>query len=452
MIRGFKEDTICALSTSGGVGAISVIRLSGKKAISISNSVFNKDIRKKESHTIHFGLIIDEEKKILDEVTVAIFKNPKSYTGEDLVEITCHASQYIRNKLIQLLIKKGARLAQAGEFTIRAFKNGKIDLSQAESVIDLINSKSQIEHETALNQLRGGFSNELKVLRKELLDFASLVELELDFSEEDVEFANRKKLTSLLKRIEKKLVNLIDSYKLGNVIKNGVPIAIIGPPNVGKSTLLNTLLNEERAIVSEIAGTTRDTIEDELVIQGVRFRFTDTAGLRDTKDKIENIGIKKALEKAKKSQIIIYMIDASLDTKQQLKELKKIKDKNKACVVVNKVDINNTIKNKLKKEYIYISAKNKSGIKELKIRLIQMANLKNLSNHSAVVTNTRHYEELILTLKEIREVISGMKNMIFSDLLSIHIRQALFHLGSITGEVTTDDLLGNIFGKFCIGK
>jgi len=447
-----QDDTICALATGGGLSAIAIIRLSGKDAIKITNSVFSKDMISAKTHTIHFGTIT-ENNKIIDEVVVGIFKGNKSYTGEETVEISCHGSTFIQEKILQLFIRKGCRMAAAGEFTIRAFKNGKLDLSQAESVADLIASESEAAHQTALKQLRGGFSNKLQTLRTKLIDFASLIELELDFSEEDVEFADRKQFENLLDAIKVELEKLIQSFKLGNVIKNGIPVAILGAPNVGKSTLLNTLLNEEKAIVSSIAGTTRDAIEDELNIEGFIFRFIDTAGIRETSDTVENLGIKKTMEKAELANIVLFLIDADANISNQLLELDKIKDtaKEKLLLVVNKIDLNPKFKNELK-DALFISAKKDEGIDKLKSKLLKFVNTSAISNNEPIVTNLRHYEELQLTLYEIETIISGVNSGLTGDFLAINIRQALFHLGSITGEVTTDDLLGNIFGKFCIGK
>ncbi len=447
-----QEDTICALATGGGLSAIAVLRLSGKEAIKITNAVFSKDISASKSHTIHFGTI-SESTKIIDEVLVSIFKDGKSYTGEETVEISCHGSTFIQNKLLQLFITKGCRMATAGEFTMRAFRNGKLDLSQAESVADLIASESEAAHQTALKQLRGGFSNKLQELRTKLIDFASLIELELDFSEEDVEFADRKQFETLLAAIKEELEKLVQSFKLGNVIKNGIPVAILGAPNVGKSTLLNTLLNEDKAIVSDIAGTTRDAIEEELNIQGFKFRFIDTAGIRETTDTIENLGIKKSLEKAGIANIILFLIDADASLDNQLLELKKIKTSagDKLLLVINKIDLNPEIKDNFK-DALFISAKKDEGIEILKERLLTFVNTEQLSNNETIVTNLRHYEELQLTLHEINSIINGLNSGLTGDFLAVNIRQSLFHLGSITGEVTTDTLLGNIFGKFCIGK
>ena len=446
------EDTICAITTGGGMSAIAVIRISGKHAISISNSVFSKNINNFKSHTIHFGNITDQ-KRIIDEVLLSIFKDNNSFTGEESVEISCHGSIYIQKKIIQLLIKKGCRMASPGEFTMRAFKNGKLDLSQAESISDLISSESSREHQTALQNLKGGFSSDLQELRKQLINFASLVELELDFSEEDVEFANREEFENLLKLIKSKIENLIDSFKLGNVIKQGISVAILGAPNVGKSTLLNCLLNEERAIVSNIAGTTRDAIEDEMNIDGYKFRFIDTAGIRETSDTIENLGINKTLDKAENSNINLYVLDANTDISNQLIELDKLEDKikEKTLIVVNKIDLKSITQKKLDNA-IYISAKDNKGIKTLKKKLLTYIDTKKLSNNETIITNLRHYDELQLTLDEINTIIEGLKNGVTGDFLAINIRQALVHLGSITGEITSDTLLGNIFGKFCIGK
>jgi tRNA modification GTPase len=401
---------------------------------------------------MHFGAISDNT-KIIDEVLISIFKHGKSYTGEETVEVSCHGSTFIQNKLLQLFITQGCRMAAAGEFTMRAFRNGKLDLSQAESVADLIASENEAAHQTALKQLRGGFSNKLQELRTKLIDFASLIELELDFSEEDVEFADRKQFENLLDALKQELKKLVQSFKLGNVIKNGIPVAILGAPNVGKSTLLNTLLNEEKAIVSDIAGTTRDAIEDNLNIKGFTFRFIDTAGIRETTDTIESLGIKKSLEKAELANIVLFIIDADAQLSNQLLELEKIKvsTKEKLLLVINKIDLNPEIKKDFK-DALFISAKNDQGIEALKERLLTFVNTAQLSNNDTIVTNLRHFEELQLTLNEINAIIEGLDSGLTGDFLAINIRQALFHLGSITGEVTTDTLLGNIFGKFCIGK
>jgi tRNA modification GTPase len=447
-----NNDTICALATSSGQGAISVIRLSGCEAIHICNQFFtNKDLTKVDSHTLHFGTI-RKENKILDEVVVSVFRNPHSYTGEDVIEVSCHGSVYIQNQLIQLFIGAGARMAKAGEFTLRAFANGKMDLSQAEAVADLIASESESAHQVAMHQMRGGFSNELKGLREELINFAALIELELDFGEEDVEFADREKFNNLLIKIKTVIQNLIDSFAIGNVLKNGVPVAIVGQPNVGKSTLLNALLNEERAIVSEIAGTTRDTIEDVIIMGGIQFRFIDTAGLRETQDTIEKIGIQKAVEKALEAQIIIFIIDATQSLDTQLKELELLKEKGlkEPLLVVNKIDLNTEIKEKLP-QALFISAKHKKGIEAFSQKMIDLVNTSSLGN-STLVSNNRHLEALNLSIENIVKTIDGLNGGISGDFLAMDIRQALHHIGEITGEISSDDLLENIFSNFCIGK
>jgi tRNA modification GTPase len=462
------QDTIVALASPSGAGAIAVIRISGKDALPIAEAVFQsvsgKAISHQKTHTIHLGHIV-EDGKVYDQVLLSIFKNPHSYTGEDVVEISCHGSTYIQQQIIQLLLRKGCRMAQAGEFTLRAFLNGKLDLSQAEAVADLISSDNEASHQIAMQQMRGGFSNEIAKLREELLNFASLIELELDFAEEDVEFADRTQFKELLTRIEFVLKRLIDSFAVGNVIKNGIPVAIVGEPNVGKSTLLNALLNEERAIVSEIAGTTRDTIEDELVIGGIGFRFIDTAGIRETKDVVESIGIKKTFEKIEQAQVIIYLIDSSLlaldneNLKEVQVELEKIKNQFplKALVVIgNKADkLSEAQVGNLKSNItniLLLSAKEKSGIEDLKNQLLSFVNTGALRNNETIVTNTRHYDSLLKALEEIQKVRFGMDTHLSSDLMAIDIKQALYYFGEITGEVTNDELLGNIFANFCIGK
>ena len=470
-----NQETIVALATPSGSGAVAIIRMSGKEAISIASNVFQsvsgKDLTKQKTHTIHLGTIVDGN-KIYDQVLVSIFKNPNSYTGEDVIEISCHGSIFIQQQIIQLLIRKGCKMAQAGEFTLRAFLNGKLDLSQAEAVADLISSDNEASHQIAMQQMRGGFSNEISKLREELLNFASLIELELDFAEEDVEFADRTQFHDLLNRIEFVLKRLIDSFAIGNVIKNGIPVAIVGEPNVGKSTLLNALLNEERAIVSDIAGTTRDTIEDELVIDGIGFRFIDTAGIRETKDVVESIGIKKTFEKIEQAQVVLLLVDSSqltVDSLPKVKiEIEKIQNKfpqKPLVIVLNKVDVldNEQEKNYISKlsdnqpktdnrKLITLSAKNKTGIDELKETLLSFVNTGALRNNETIVTNTRHYDSLHKALEEIQKVKFGLNSGIPSDLMSIDIRQALFYFGEITGEVTNDELLGNIFANFCIGK
>ena len=463
------QETIVALATPSGAGAIAIIRLSGIEAITIAAQVFQsvsgKDITKQKTHTIHLGHIVDGT-KIYDQVLLSIFKGPNSYTGENVVEISCHGSTFIQQQIIQLLLRKGAKMAQAGEFTLRAFLNGKLDLSQAEAVADLIASDNEASHQIAMQQMRGGFSNEIAKLREELLNFASLIELELDFAEEDVEFADRTAFHELINRIEFVLKRLIDSFAVGNVIKNGIPVAIVGEPNVGKSTLLNALLNEERAIVSDIAGTTRDTIEDELVIEGIGFRFIDTAGIRETKDVVESIGIQKTFEKIEQAQVVILLLDAKELQVSGFRfqvEIEKIKNKfpqKPLIVILNKVDLLSineveTIRQKLETLNLKletISAKKKTGIDELKNTLLSFVNTGALRNNETIVTNTRHYDSLLKALEEIQKVKWGLDSGISSDLMAIDIRSALFFFGEITGEVTNDELLGNIFANFCIGK
>jgi len=466
------NDTIVALATPGA-GAISIIRVSGPDAINIVAPLFKakskKDIIDQPTHTLHLGNIVDEE-RLIDEVLASIFHGPRSYTGENTMEISCHGSPYIQQEIIQLLIRKGCRSAEAGEFTLRAFLNGKMDLSQAEAVADLISSENAASHQMAMQQMRGGFSNEIQKLRQELLNFASLIELELDFAEEDVEFANRDEFKTLVSRIQQVLKKLIDSFAVGNVLKNGIPVAIVGEPNVGKSTLLNALLNEERAIVSEIAGTTRDTIEDEMSIGGVGFRFIDTAGIRETEDVIEGLGIKKTFEKISQSQVVVFLVDSNKLKSERSRlneihvELEKIKNQfplKPLIIVVNKIDRLSaeeieTLKNSLSDiqgaSLQLLSAKSGEGIEELKDLLLQFVNTGELRNNNTIVTNSRHYNALLSALEEINKVQEGLNQNLSGDLMAIDIRQALYHFGEITGEITNDDLLGNIFANFCIGK
>jgi len=459
------HDTIIALATASGAGAIAVLRISGTEAITISNTIFksihNKQLKNQPTHTVHLGHIVDAD-RVLDEVLVSVFKNPQSYTGEDVVEISCHGSSYIQQEIMQLCIRKGCRAASPGEFTLRAFLNGKMDLSQAEAVADLIASDSAAAHQIAMQQMRGGFSSEIKILREELLNFASLIELELDFSEEDVEFADRKQFEDLLQRIRRVLKYLLDSFSTGNVIKNGVPIAIIGAPNVGKSTLLNALINEDKAIVSNIAGTTRDAIEDEITIEGVKFRFIDTAGIRQTKDTVEAIGIEKTFEKMAQSQVILQLFDASKITTASSQEiLKQIQDtatqypEKQLLIIVNKMDTSShkVIKDCLdSQEFLGLSAKTGEGVAILKTQLLGLVQMGKLRNNDTIITNARHYDALGQALENIQNVQNGLQNGLSGDLLAIDIREALHHFGRITGEISTDDLLGNIFSNFCIGK
>ncbi|MBT4778809.1 MAG: tRNA uridine-5-carboxymethylaminomethyl(34) synthesis GTPase MnmE [Polaribacter sp.] len=461
------KDTIIALATPSGVGAISVIRLSGENAIQIVDANFrsvrkNKVLKNAKTHTIHLGHIMSNG-VILDEVLVSVFKNPRSYTGENVVEISCHGSRFIQQEIIQLFLQKGCRMADNGEFTMRAFLNGKMDLSQAEAVADVIASNSAASHQMAIQQMRGGITNELKELRAQLLDFAALIELELDFSGEDVEFADRSKFKELVAKISFVLKRLIDSFAFGNAMKNGIPVAIIGEPNVGKSTLLNTLLNEEKAIVSEIAGTTRDAIEDELIIEGVAFRFIDTAGIRQTEDVVENIGIKKTYEKAENAQLIVFLLDSNKFSHASdvfLDEIETIKKRfptKRLLVIANKTDTlschDRAILESEIADLILLSAKEKTGITVLKEALTSLVNTGALSNNETIVTNSRHFEALNNALTAISSVQQGIDLKISTDLFSIDIRECLRHLGNITGEYDVDkDILGHIFSNFCIGK
>ena len=462
---GISQDSIIALATPYGLGAIAVIRLSGEGVIDLADAYFKakgkgKTLKTVASHTVHLGYIMDE-KRVIDEVLVTVFKSPHSYTGENVVEISCHGSVYIQQEILQLFLKHGARHAEAGEFTLRAFLNGKMDLSQAEAVADVIASDSQASHSIAMQQMRGGFSNEIAALRTELLNFASLIELELDFSEEDVEFADRTEFQVLVSKITNVIKRLIDSFALGNVLKSGIPVAIVGEPNVGKSTLLNTLLNEDKAIVSEIAGTTRDAIEDEIVLQGVTYRFIDTAGIRETKDVVENIGIQKTFENIEKAQLVLHLIDASkkLDLTNLSKEEEELQAKypqKKILTLLNKADALSDMQllelSAIQPNWILISAKHKTGLEVLLNHLTQLVNTGSLTNQQTVVSNSRHFEALTKAFEALNEVQKGMDENISSDLMAIDIRQALYHLGEITGEITNDDLLGNIFANFCIGK
>ncbi|MBS1527861.1 MAG: tRNA uridine-5-carboxymethylaminomethyl(34) synthesis GTPase MnmE [Bacteroidetes bacterium] len=456
------EDTIVALATPAGTGAIGVIRLSGPDAIAIANKVFKgKDLAKQESHTIHFGQIADGE-VVLDEVLVSLFIAPRSYTRENVVEISCHASNYIIESIIKLLIRNGAVAAKPGEFTLRAFLNGALDLSQAEAVADLIASNSKASQQVAMQQLRGGFSSQLQLLREQLVQFASLVELELDFSEEDVEFANRGQLKQLIADILKVIAQLIQSFELGNAIKQGVNTVIAGRPNAGKSTLLNALLNEDRAIVSHIPGTTRDTIEEVLNINGINFRLIDTAGIREATDTIEQIGVQRTMEKISQSALLIYVYDAAETTADELNsDLEKLQKPGITMLVVaNKIDLLNAdgeqstkseIRNP-KSEIIQVSAKQKQHIDELKDRIYSSAIKSELTGSETLVTNVRHVEALQKTQEALVRLLTGIDTQVTSDFLAMDIKQALHYLGEITGAVTTDDLLDNIFSKFCIGK
>jgi len=464
----FQNDTICAISTPYGSGAISVIRLSGNDAIMICKKVFTPnqkkiDIAKVESHSLHLGKIFNETNTLLDEVIVGIFRDPHSYTGEDIVEISCHGSIYIQEQILQLLIRNGARAAKPGEFTLRAFLNGKMDLAQAEAVADLISSQSNISHKLAIQQMKGGFSEQIKHLRNELVEFSALLELELDFSEEDVEFANREKLTELLSRIKSEVLHLLESYSLGNVLKNGIPVTIIGKPNVGKSTLLNILLNEDRAIVSEIPGTTRDAIEDTMIMNGICFRFIDTAGLREAQDKIESIGVERTYEKIANASIILYMFDISESNIDEIKKeinefrLRFEKQDKKIILVGNKIDILDEspkgFKDIVAFDTIFISAKRRENINLITERLVKLVNDNEFLNASGtIVTNSRHYEALHQSQESLDKAMDGLNEKLSEDLLATHIRMALHYLGEITGDITSDEILDSIFSKFCIGK
>jgi tRNA modification GTPase len=451
-----SEDTIIALASAAGTAAIAVVRLSGENCIELVNRFFRgKDLTNAASHTLHFGTLRDG-KRIIDEVLVSVFRTPNSFTKENSIEISTHGSNFIVKEVIQLFLNNGARYAKAGEFTQRAFLNGRFDLAQAEAVADLISAESEAAHSIALKQMRGGFSEEIKVLRSKLVDFASLLELELDFGEEDVEFANRKQLQELVLKIRETLIKLIDSFDMGNAIKNGIPIVIAGKPNAGKSTLLNALLNEEKAIVSSIAGTTRDFIEDELVIEGINFRFTDTAGLRKAKDEIEAIGVERSQQKMQNASLILYLFDVSKTSKAELEtEITELKKYNVPYLLVgNHAD---KIKGKLDQDLkslidVLISASKKENLDKLRQKLLELVNLDTFKTGDPTVTNLRHFESLKNAKNALVDVLDGIENQQTSDLLAFDLRDALESLGEITGEVTNDEILGNIFGKFCIGK
>ena len=459
-----KNDNILALASPSGVGAISLIRISGPESVTIVDKFFkgveNIKLIDQDANKVQLGYIMDQD-RVIDKVLVTIFRNPKSYTGENLVEISCHGSVFIQQSIIQLFLSSNCRIANAGEFTMRSFLNGKMDLSQAESVADLISSNSEASHRLAMNQMRGGFKKDINELRMELVNFASLIELELDFSQEDVEFANMNELNNLLDKISFNLKKLIDSFKTGNVIKNGIPISIVGEPNTGKSTLLNILLNEERAIVSSIAGTTRDTIEDQININGVVCRFIDTAGIRSTDDEIESIGIERTFKKMKESEIVIFLIDYSnLDSKkinfykEYLNEIEEKFTSAKLITVFNKNDIKTDISiSELEKfNPIQISAKENINIDGLKNEIINYVNNLTSQIDNSTISNSRHYDLLNKTYEEIHKVKTSIGNKISSDLLAIDIKQAIYYLGELTGEISNDEILGNIFSKFCIGK
>ncbi|HOY32456.1 MAG TPA: tRNA uridine-5-carboxymethylaminomethyl(34) synthesis GTPase MnmE [Bacteroidales bacterium] len=459
-----QNDTVCAVSTPAGVGAIALIRISGTKSFGILRKIFVPAQKFSEQpmpvRTLHYGKIVFKDETI-DDVLVSIFRAPHSYTGEDMAEINCHGSMYIQKRIMEVLLASGARLASAGEFTLRSFMNGKLDLAQAEAIADLISATSKNAHDLALSQMRGGFSDKIKELRAKLLRFASMIELELDFSEEDVEFADRHELQHLTNEMKNEVQALLDSFSQGNVLKNGIPVAIIGKPNVGKSTLLNALLNEERAIVSEIPGTTRDTIEDTLTIRGVTFRFIDTAGLRKSTNEIEQLGIERTYQKINQAQVILYVIDISQttvdDIKNDLADFRQhISDNEKKFIVIaNKIDqlVKTPVKFRelVELETIFVSAKRKENISQITDSLLRSVNIADVADR-AVVSNIRHYEALNRTLLALVNIGNALEEHVSADLLSTDIHAALHFLGEITGEITTEDLLGEIFGKFCIGK
>ena len=450
------EATICALSTPPGIGAIGVVRVSGKDALAICDRLFSGSLVEAKGHTVKYGRF-ERNGHLIDDVLMTVFRAPRSFTGEDVVEIACHGSSFIRQSILESLVGEGCRMARQGEFTFRAFMNGKMDLSQAEAVADLIAAETEGAHRLAMHQMRGGFSQEIGALRQQLIDFASLIELELDFAEEDVEFADRAKLNELVNTIDKALRRLIDSFRTGNAVKNGISVAIVGKPNAGKSTLLNALLNEERAIVSDIPGTTRDTVEDAIVLEGIRFRFIDTAGLRETEDVIEKIGVERSRAAMQQSAILIYLFDVAEtspdDLVSVLTELRSSAPSASLLTVGNKVDAaGGGALNGYPAETRFISAKDRTGLDELTSALLATAELGQIDANSTVVTNVRHYEALTRAHAALMEVKSGLMNGITGDFLAIDLRRALHHLGEITGEISSDDLLGNIFGKFCIGK
>ncbi|MBL7893069.1 MAG: tRNA uridine-5-carboxymethylaminomethyl(34) synthesis GTPase MnmE [Bacteroidia bacterium] len=461
-----NSETIVALATPDGVGAIGIIRMSGKNAFAIASRLFYKmngksvDVSKLKTHTVHFG-VIKEKDIVLDEVLLTVFVGPHSYTAEDIVEFSCHGSRFIQQQLIQLLIRKGARLADAGEFTFRAFFNKRLDLVQAEAVADLIASTSATSHQVAMQQMRGGFSTKIKVLRENLVNFASLIELELDFSEEDVEFADRDDLKNLVLSIQKVIHRLVESFELGNVIKNGIPVAIVGKPNSGKSTLLNVLLEEDRAIVSEIPGTTRDVIEDDISIDGILFRFIDTAGIRQTSDLIEQIGVSRTFEKIQKSSIIVYLFDVhELTSKELQKEIDEIKEhlneRSQLIIVGNKIDKEDLVYTEREfagfKDILFISAKERINMDALRKRFVDLFDSRTINVTETVVTNVRHMQALHNAGSALEKVYDSLNKNVSGELISVDIKAALHHLGLITGEVTNEDLLQNIFSKFCIGK
>lgn len=452
-----NSDTIVAIATPRGVGGIAVIRVSGKDAVKITNSVWRGvNLESVDSHTAHLGYIIDSENRIIDQVVATIFRAPKSYTGENVVEISCHGSLWIQKELINELVRRGCRPANGGEFSQRAFINGRMDLTKAEAVADLIASSSRAAHRIAMSQMRGDFSNKLSTLRQQLLNFVSLIELELDFSEEEVEFADRQQLISLACDVKTTVDNLANSFSIGTSIKDGIPVAIAGVTNVGKSTLLNRLLHEDKAIVSDIHGTTRDVVEDTIEIEGILFRFIDTAGLRKTDDIVENLGIERTEKKIKDASLILWLIDPTADLPHQISHLMRIKDgiaeQQKIIVLVNKSDISHIDNNQLKDyETINISAKTGDGMKSLEA-FLSKTYAEETEKHDVIITNARHYQVLIKASETIARAIDGLNYGLPGDLVSQDIRECMHYLAEITGDISTDDLLGNIFANFCIGK
>jgi len=465
------SDTICALATAPGKGAISIIRVSGPETFTIVSSLFSPVSHTKEwfaqGHTLQYGHISHND-ELIDDVLISVFRTPKSYTGEDSVEINCHASVYIQNQILQLLIQKGARLANPGEFTMRAYLNGKLDLSQAEAVADLLASSTEAAHKVAISQMKGGYSLELRDLREKLLHFLSMLELELDFSEEEVEFADREQLQTLVDDVQRRIHTLLESFSLGNAIKAGVPVCIVGEPNVGKSTLMNAILNEDKAIVSDVPGTTRDTIEDVIAIQGVSFRFFDTAGIRNTSDKVEILGIDRTYEKIKNASFVLLLIDVTSPIHIIKKNIEIIKKRMSAdahlIILVNKIDLvteeqlqdrfSSSVYSQLTDDdsVVYISAKKKMHIQKVIDTLVDGVQISNISQHDAILTNARHYEALQQSHEALEKVREGIDSGLTHDLVSLELRQALHYIGSITGTISNDEMLGHIFENFCIGK
>lgn len=450
------EDTICAPITPAGSGGVSMIRLSGPKALEAAAGVGGAALLQMTSHSLRLVTLRDDE-GVIDQGVASYYAAPRSYTGEDVVEFGLHGSPYIVSRLLQALVSSGVRMANPGEFTQRAFLNGKMDLSQAEAVADLIAAENKTSHDLAWHQLRGGISNEMAVLRERLLEFASLVELELDFSEEEVEFADRKRLSDLLREIHQKVTALRESFRLGNALKEGIPVAIVGKPNAGKSTLLNALLQEERALVSDIAGTTRDTIEEIRLIDGIKFRFIDTAGLRQSEDRVEKMGIERTMEKMKHAKVWLYLFDISAQSEEEARKeadtyLLEIAPENQPQIfyIANKTD-QSTHQPKREKDMIYLSAQTRAGMEHLQEALRSLIP-KNTNAQAVVLSNARHYEALGAVEADLLKIEQGLQNALAGDLLAIDIRAALHHLGLVTGQILPDDILGNIFGKFCIGK